>query len=232
MALKYTLDQVLDRELAYVGTVGIPNAWWPLTYGNGCIKFQLFNLGVATRRDMELRHISINEFLDNRDKSAWQYVPAAEVRPGDLAFQNWVGDKDPDHVEMTYSRVGNTLTTIGANTGPAAGVLSPRGAWKKSRPIESWLAFGVRPPYKPITAAATASRRTQVRLIATYLDAHTDGPDLAASHDGFEGPAYWTRVQKLGRAHGLYDTRYVIDGVPGTQTRKVEAKVLALAKKK
>lgn len=232
VSLNRTLEQVRDIELSYVGKVGIPNPWWPLNYGNGCLKFQLFCLGIASRKDMELRHISIGSFLDTRDKTDWVYVAAGDIRPGDLAFQNWDGNKDPDHVEMTYSRVGNTITTTGANTGPAAGVTNPKGAWKKSRSVGEWLAFGVRPPYKNSAATVTSSRRAQVRLIAEYLNTHLGGPDTEAAKDGIPGPVYWMLVQTWGRAHGLYDGRYVIDGVPGTQTYKVEAKVHALAKRK
>jgi hypothetical protein len=230
VTLKYTLDQVRERELAHVGTVGTPNDWWPLDYGNGCLKFQMFCLGVASRHDMELRHISIGSFLDTRDKSVWQYVPAEDIRPGDLAFQNWVGDRDPDHVEMTYSKVGNKLTTTGANTGPAAGVTDPRGAWKKTREIGSWLAFGVRPPYKPVASTVSTARRAQVRLNAAFVNKALGGADTPAAKDGIPGPLYWTLVQTWGRAHGLYPARYVIDGVPGPQTYKVEAAVHAKAK--
>lgn len=227
MTLKYTLDQVRDNQLSYVGTVGVPNAWWPINYGNGCMKFQLFTLGVASRKDMELRHISIGAFLDT---TTWERIPAGQVRPGDLAFQNWEGNSAPDHVEMTYSRVGGVLTTTGANTGPAPGVLDPRGAWKKARPVGSWLVFGIRPPYRDVAATVTPTRRAQVRLIAGYLNRSLGGRDTEAASDGIPGPLYWTLVQTWGRAHGLYPGKYVIDGVQGPQTRKVESAIYAKAK--
>lgn len=49
-----------------------------------------------------------------------------------------------------------------------------------------------------------------------------------AVNDGIPGSVYWTLVQMAGRAAGMYDTSYKIDGIPGTQTRKAEVALLAL----
>lgn len=247
LTLKYTLAQVRDRQIALVGTVGIPNKWWPLDYGADCLAFQLYSLGVRSRSQMELKYIKISEFLET---TTWDRIDVADIRSGDLVFQNWDGNKDPDHVEMTYSIVPRKkITTTSANTGPAPGVPDPRGAWKKTRDIGPWLEFGVRPPYRNGATTATAKQRSEARLAGTWLNQQ---PELRAAGvpetgvgdrktadgrtdpgDGITSPAprYWLAVQTWGNLHGHYPSPpYEIDSIPGTQSRKVEAIIRTKAK--
>ena len=237
-SLKYTLDQARDREVDLLGVKNIPNPWWPLSYGNDCLAFQLERLGVRKPSELDPHYISISAF---RGHFGWDEIDADQIRPGDLAVENWSGTQDPEHIEYVYSvdhdpttkRILN-VTTISANTGPVPGQAVPRGVWKKTRPAGAWLLFGIRPPYKPTVTALTSKRRTEVRLIAAFLNQSKGpgAPRTAAEDDGIPGPIYWMLIQAWGHAHGVYGDSFRIDGVPGPQTRKVEATILAKAKER
>jgi hypothetical protein len=232
VTLKYTLDQVRDRQVAAIGVKGIPNGWWPLAAGNDCLAFQLERLGVRSKTDLEPHFISISAF---RAWAGWDEVAVADMQPGDLACWNFSGGTLPEHIEYTYSidHAGKTVTTISANTGPTPGVPVPRGVWKKTRPITGALLFGIRPPVLEQAAATSKGRKDVVRFIAAYLNDRPELntlPNTAAEHDGVEGPVYWRLVQTWGRKHGQYGPTFHIDGVPGPRTRQVEAAAFKAAK--
>ncbi len=249
--LKYTATQSRERAQSLLNVVGIPNQWWPYDYGYDCIAFVLFCLGVRTRTQTELKYISITEFVSEALKvPGWTRVTADEIRPGDIAIETW--PVTGLHSELVYARVGNSLTTDAADTGPAPGVSSPRGSWHKTRTIDSWLLYGVRPPYKSGATAVTPSQRTQARITCTWLNHHLPAGcipsgvgDIGSNPgDGITDPApiYWHNVQTwcsqhdanghtVERENSLYPEGFIIDGIPGPQTYKGEKVIAALAKK-
>lgn len=250
MTLRYTLDQVRDREVGMIGTIGPTDdrdtPWWGLAdpTTNDCLGFQLERLGIRGKRNYAEHLVRISVF---RKWTDWDEVPTHALRPGDLALENWDSAPDADHIEWIYSidHAAGKVTTISANTGPAPGVKQPRGVWKKTRDIGPWLIGGVRPPYKPAASALSTKRRADIRLVGSYLNEAKElrdagvpqtgagdiksGPRVVPG-DGIDGPLYWWGVQMWGRVHGKYGTEYLIDKIPGPRTRQVEAMILTKAK--
>lgn len=238
MQLKYTLDEVRARETAHLGEVRWPVPWWPPgRASNYCLGWQTVTLGLRSGQETTAwlaanRHmISIAAF---RAHYQFPEVDAKNIRPGDLVISNWTGDRldgrlEADHLEWAYShdRDGQRLVVVGANTGPAAGDPTPNGVWKKARPLDGHILFGIRLPYRP--DKPSVSRKHTVKTVAVFLNAQPLGsiPRTSASgpgkDTGLEGPIYWRRVQTWGRKHGYYGSAYTIDGIPGPQTRIVEA---------
>jgi hypothetical protein len=101
----------------------------------------------------------------------------------------------------------------------------------KATHIEGWL-NGVRVAFSKLQAHYSTSART--KRIAAFLNARAKAlhlPPTAAARTGRRGPYYWRLVQTWGRHHNLYPKpKFVINGIPGPQTRKVEAKLATLAK--
>lgn len=239
MHLKYTLPQTRTRELAHVGTEGRPNAWWPggmLT--NDCVGYQTERLGLRTGHEtlaqLSLpanRHlISIAAF---RAHYQFHEVPAQQIKPGMLVISNWSGTKidghlEAEHMEWAYSvnRAAGSLVIVGANTGKHNGNPIPNGVWKKTRPLDEHILFGIDLPYpdpKP-----SASRRHVVQVVAAFVNkevppglprttAAGPGPDT-----GLEGHNYRVLVQTWGRQVGYYPHPFVIDGIFGDQSELVE----------
>jgi hypothetical protein len=237
-----TLSQVRDLEVAQLGTKGIPNLHWPWTYGNDCWKFQMWALGIASRSQQANDLISIQAGLA---ESQWQRLRPSEIRAGDLVLQQWDDNPDVDHVGLCYSRVGDQIRTIEANTSPKPGIpLTPanRGIYDKTRPLGSWVTGGIRPPYKPEALIVPASKRAEVRLVLAYLDEHLPehvarskaGPHAGAgAGDGVMGPVAWLEVQEWGDlpSVGLYPSPpYLKDGVAGGRTKFVYGEALKRAK--
>lgn len=238
MTLPFTLDEVRTRETAVLGEVRWPVPWWPPgRTSNYCLGWQTVTLGLRTGRETSAwlganRHmISIAAF-----RAYYQFpeVDAADIRPGDFVISNWTGDRidgrlEPDHLEWAYShdRAAGSLVIVGANTGPRAGQPVPNGVWKKTRPRDGHILFGIRLPYK--NEKPSLSRKHVVKVVAGYLNRQDLGsiPTSSAAgpgkETGLEGPNYWRLVQTWGRRHGYYPSRFVIDGIPGPQSRIVEA---------
>jgi hypothetical protein len=245
--LPFTLDETRTRELAHVNTIGRPNGWWPggaLT--NDCVGYQTTQLGLRTGRESlawlgaHPHMISIAAF---RAHYQWPEVPAHTIRPGDLVISNWTGlrldgELEAEHMEWAYSVAESSLVIIGANTGPAPGTPTPNGVWRKIRPINEHILFGIRPPYKD--EKPSLSRKHVVKVVAGYTNRQDLGsiPTSTAAgpgkETGIEGPNYWRRVQTWARKHGYYPHEFVIDGIPGKQSRIGEAAAYkaATAKKK
>lgn len=76
-------------------------------------------------------------------------------------------------------------------------------------------------PAAPKPAAAGAVTKADIKRIAAYLKAHGFGSSNARLN-GVRGPVYWRGVQRFGRVHGMYGAGYLINGVPGPQSRAVE----------
>lgn len=76
-------------------------------------------------------------------------------------------------------------------------------------------------PAAPKPKAAGAVTTADIKRIAAYLHKHGYG-NSAAAKNGVRGPVYWRGVQKFGRAHGMYGKGYIINGIPGNQSRAVE----------
>lgn len=246
-ALALTLDQARDRLVAELGPYRLPTAWHSREAGDDCLAFLLWALGVRQADDFETALVSIRAF---RAVAGWHEVSAAEVRPGDLVLWDWEEDDDVDHVEFCYSvdRVEGTITTVSANTGPRPGVeltAANRGVYRKTRPISGEISGGIRPPYRPPATVATSADRKAVRIEASFLNAtvtHSfEGRTILRSAagtiighvphgDGIRGPLFWILVQVWGRLHGLYGHAFKIDGIPGPQSRRVEAEILRRAK--
>lgn len=241
MTLKHTLDAVRERETAHVGTKGRPNPWWPggMTT-NDCVGYQTAQLALRAG-DESLgwlsqtahRHmISISAF---RAHYQWPEVAASKIAPGDLVVSNWSGKRlddgklEAEHMEWAYSvdHDHGTLVIVGANTGPKPGDPTPNGVWKKTRPIDGHILFGIRPPYAPDKPSAT--RKHTVKVVAEFVNEKVPAgiPRTSAAgpgkDTGLEGKNYWRLVQTWGRLRGYYGSRYVIDGIPGPQSRIVEA---------
>lgn len=242
LILPRTLTQARDAATAQLGVKGIPNADWPWTTGNDCLKFVLVSLGLVKREEMRNQFTSIGAFLAY---TAWPRVKASEVRAGDIVLQQWDDVPDPDHVGLCYSRIGDKVRTIEANTSPKPGVpLTPanRGIYDKTRPAGSWLMGGIRPQYKSESAIATKSSRDEVRLLLGWL--HTQLPasvprSKAGPHagngagDGVMGPTAWLEVQEWGDLPGvdLYPSPpYIKDGIPAGRSRFVYGEALKRAK--
>lgn len=238
MTLPYTLDEARTRETVRFGEVRWPVPWWPPGRAwNYCLGWQTVTLGLRTGRETTgwlgaNRHmISIAAF-----RAYYQFpeVDPEDLQPGDFVISNWTGTRldgrlEGEHLEWVYShnRPGAGLVVVGANTGPAEGRPVPNGVWKKTRPRDGHILFGIRLPYKG--AKPTLSRKQKVKVVAGFTNrqdlgniptstAAGPGPDT-----GIEGPNYWRRVQTWGRRHGYYPSRFVIDGIPGPQSRLVEA---------
>jgi len=237
LTLPYTLTQTRDRAVAAIGTLGVPNAWWPLSDPdtNDCIAAVLYWMGERSRKQLDNHFISIAGF---RAWAGWNEVAASDIRPGDIALENWADPhtREVQHAELVYSVVGTQITTISANTSPAPGVdmtVKNRGVAKKTRTTGPWLIAAIRPPYKNTAAATTSTQRAEARLVAAYVNRWRDIdklPRTATQEDGIPGPIYWTLVQTWGRAHGEYGPTYVIDGIPGPRTYAVEKIIYAKAK--
>jgi hypothetical protein len=245
--LTLTLEQIRDRLVAQIGVRGIPNPW--ATHGEDCLAFLLWGAGVRKRDDYWNPLVSIGGF---RAVSGWHEVDADELRPGDFVLWSWNGDDEADHVEFCYSRdkAAGTITTISANTGQRVGddiEKHPelRGVWKKTRPLDGRVVGGIRPPYAAAATGVTPSDRANVRLVAAYANravpATYEGrtfyrseagtiPGAPSANDGIRGTLYWLLVQLWGRLHGLYGRAFKIDGIPGPQSRRVEAELLRVAK--
>jgi hypothetical protein len=225
MALKYTLDEVRQREVAHLNTKGLPAVWWTLPAGNDCLGFQLYCMGERSGKTFADEDISISHF---RKAYKWTEVPMVSAKPGDLVLENWGGSKDADgnltaeHIEYVYAVDHNakTITTISANTGPKPGVPVPRGVYKKTRPLDGHFLKAVRCPYKD--PKLTNARVAEVRRIATYLNSLHLGRTSAAADDGQAGENYYWMIQHWGHAERTYPKSCVEDGVPGDYTRKVE----------
>jgi hypothetical protein len=253
--LKYTLDQARDRIVALEGKVGLPTPAWPLPYGNDCLGTITERLGLRTPKQLDAHFISIAAFrdwiADAPEAADWEEIPVSQVRPGDILFENWDQPRSriAEHAEWVYSGTYSSgrLRITSANTGPAPGVESPRGIWRKYRDVGDWLVGAARPPYRA-TATATPSReKAEARLVATWLNRqpelrkagvpqtgtgdiqHTGGETVPG--DGVKGPIYVLNVQTWGHLHGKYPVPpFEIDGIWGPQTHKVDAIITAKAK--
>jgi hypothetical protein len=251
MLLPHTLDEVRTRETTHVTTVGRPNRWWPGgMQTNDCVGFQTAQLGLRTGSEVlgdpdrfslttrKLKWLAAHPHMISiaafRAHYQWPEVPARSIRAGDLVISNWSGfrldgELEPEHMEWSYSvaQDHDSLVIVGANTGPRPGDPTPNGVWKKSRPIDGHILFGIRPPYKDEKPSLT--RKHLVKVVAGYTNRQDLGsiPTSSAAgpgkETGLEGPKYWRRVQAWGRRHGYYPSRFVIDGIPGPQSRIVEA---------
>jgi len=120
--------------------------------------------------------------------------------------------------------------------GPKYGLVREFGAadpghWMN--PHETW------PGIPAASTPASGLSLEQAHLVGTYLNSraasvgqHTTD---AGDHDawrgtGVVGPNYWTLVQALGAADGLYpQPAYKIDGKPGPKTLSIEVHYLAIA---
>lgn len=238
MTLIHTLEEVRELETEYVGTKGRPYKLWPGGLDtNDCVGYQTERLGLRTGHETlaqledHLHWISIAAF---RAHYQWPEVSASSIESGDLVISNWTGTKvdgrlEAEHMEYDYSadHSAGSIVIIGANTGPAPGVPTPNGIWKKTRPLDTHILFGIRPPYK--SSKPSISRKHLVKVVAIYVNAKvpTGLPRTTAAgpgkDTGLEGKNYWKLVQTWGRAHGYYGSHYVIDGIPGPQSRIVEA---------
>jgi hypothetical protein len=244
VTLKHTLPEVRARETARLGAVQWPQPFWPAgARSSYCVGWQTVQLGLRTGRESlawlnaHPHMISIAAF---RAHYQFPEVPAAAIAPGDLVISNWTGarvdgDLEAEHMEWAYShnRAAAALVVVGANTGPAAGRATPNGIWKKSRPRDGHILFGIRPPYAG-EKAPSRSRKHEVAVVAAWVNdpKHVPGklalttaaPGVGPDSDtGREGRNYWVRVQTWGRNHGYYGSRFDIDGIPGPQSRIVEA---------
>lgn len=249
MALKYTRDQVRDREGAQLGTIGRPNSWWAWSTGSDCMAAQATMLGLRTSKSDSTGYlISIAKF---RAHYGWDEVDISEAEAGDLLLEYWPeSDHDPtfsdlpNHIEYIYSinHAAGTVVVRSANTGPAPGKPSPNGFWGKTRPITKNLIRAIRVPYAdaadtaPYGAKApTSLAKTNVKLVAGFVNEWADRKNLdlhstTSVKDGIPGPNYWRLVQTWGRQNGVYGSGYLIDGIVGPRTRQVEAIILKRAK--
>ena len=245
MQLNYTLTQVRALETAHYGEVLWPQPWWPAgARSSYCVGWQTIRLGLRTGNesaaflDAHLHLISIAAF---RAHYQWTEVPPEQITGGDLVISNWSGDKvevdgklelEAEHMEWDYSanRAAPSLVIIGANTGPEDGKAEPNGVWKKTRPLDEHILFGIRPPYKP--EKPSRARKHEVAVVAALVNAQvppglprtTAAPGVGDDSDtGLEGHNYWRLVQTWGRIHGYYGSHFLIDGIPGRQSRLVEA---------
>lgn len=238
LTLNYTLPEVRERQTAHLGEMRWPAQFWPPgPRSSYCVGWQTVQLGLRTGHesaaylDAHPHLVSIAAF---RAHFQFSEVPANRIQPGDLVISNWTGTRidgelEAEHMEWDYSadRAKNSLVIVGANTGPRAGVAAPNGVWKKTRPLDEHILFGIQLPYKP--EKLTRARRHEVQVVAEFVNTHVPaglprttaagpGPDA-----GLEGHNYRVLVQTWGRLHGYYPSQYVIDGIFGPQSRIVEA---------
>ncbi|MBW4033038.1 MAG: hypothetical protein HIU88_10280 [Acidobacteria bacterium] len=238
MQLNHTLTEVRALETAHYGEVRWPQPWWPPGPSSSyCVGWQTIKLGLRTGTesgaylDTHPHLISIAAF---RAHYQFPEVPPEQIQPGDLVLSNWTGttidiggrsELEAEHMEWAYSRdrAGNSVMIIGANTGPEDGVPEPNGVWKKTRPLDSHILFGIRLPYAP--DKPSRGRKHEVQVVAGFVNAAVPPPlpRTTSVQDGIEGPNYWHLVQTWGRIHGYYGSYYIIDGIPGPQSRIVEA---------
>jgi hypothetical protein len=234
MQLKYTVDEVRTRETAHFGPVQWPQPFWPAgARSSYCVGWQTVTLGLRTGHesaawlDAHPHMISIAAF---RAHYQFPEVPPEQIQAGDLVLSNWTGTTvagalEAEHMEWDYShnRAAPALVIVGANTGPEPGVASPNGIWKKTRPRDGHILFGIRLPYAP--DKASRGRKHEVQVVAPFVNTEVPPPlpRTTSVQDGIEGPNYWHLVQTWGRLHGYYGSHYVIDGIPGPQSRIVEA---------
>lgn len=238
MTLKYTLPEVRERELAHVKTAGRPNQWWPGgTLTNDCVGYQTAQLGLRSGHEsLEWLRAHPHMIGIAAFRAFYQFpeVPPGAIMPGDLVISNWTGatvevngkpELEAEHMEWAYStnRAANSIVIVGANTGPEPGVPLPNGVWKKPRPLDEHILLGIRLPYpdeKPSTG-----RKHEVQVVAAFVNEQVPPPlhRTTSVRDGIEGPNYWHLVQTWGRIHGYYGSRFIIDGIPGPQSRIVEA---------
>lgn len=246
--LSRTLEQVRAIELGELGDLGLPNTAWPFEEGEDCLAFQTWALGIREPRDRTTALIRISAF---RAAVGWPEVGPEQVRAGDLPLWDWDGDGIPDHIEFAYSvdHPGGEITTLSANTGPKPGTPQPRGIYRKTREIGPSLFGGIRPPYaKPAT---TSTELAEVRRAATYLNrvmpevfhdpltgkavrlirtGAGDGSGNGRKGDGKRGPLYRLMVQAWGRQHGIYGRGFLLDGIFGPQSDRVEDRLFAASK--
>jgi hypothetical protein len=257
LTLNRTLTQVRDSAVAHLGTLGIPNAWWPSLYdrpwdeNNDCIKFVLYTMGVCTREQQDNHFTSIAGFLA---WSGWNTVSPDEIRPGDIALWNFDGGATFEHAELTYAVPVAKITTVSANTTPYPGAPfteKTRGVYKKTRTVTSELRAGIRPPY--VSPATTSAARKRARVTGTWLNKHLPagcqpsavGDIGKQAGDGITDPApiYWGNVQTWGSQHdqhgnpvprgrAVYGPTFDIDRIPGNRSRAVESIIHGLATKK
>lgn len=241
MSLKYTADQVRDRESAMIGKGKHPNAWWAWTAGSDCMAGQAYALGIRTNRASSTAYeISIAAF---RSHFGWDEVPLSEARAGDLVAEFWPEagqaiSRVPNHIEYIHGiDYPDTITTDSANTGPRPGEDTPRGFYRKTRTLGPNFLFAIRPPYKgaadtsPYGAKApTGLAKKDVKVVAAFLNDKIGKPHTNSVQDGITGPNYWTLVQTWGRQANIYGPGYKIDGIVGPRTRQVEAVILKRAK--
>lgn len=247
MTLKYTADQVRDREAALIGIVGKPNPWWAWGGGSDCMAAQATILGLRSSRADQAPHlISIAAF---RSYFGWDEVPMSEARGGDLVAEWWPernGEEMPSnplprHIEMIYSITPTEIETTSANTGPHPGVADPNGFYRKTRTLTRNFLFAIRVPYKGAPATSPYGTKhpvgagsKDVKLVATFLNDKIAGKDhltvTTSYKDGVVGPNYWTLVQTWGRENRIYGAGFKIDGIPGPRTRQVEAVIVLRAK--
>ena len=71
--------------------------------------------------------------------------------------------------------------SVSANTGPVPGVPVPRGAWKKTRPLDDHFLFAIRPPY--VDDSPSKSRMTEVKIVAAYYSLDTGQVELLKGGD-------------------------------------------------
>lgn len=259
MTLKYTADQIRDRESSMIGrgqklvrtkenpNVTEGNPWWGWADGSDCMAGQAYALGFRTSpRDATPWQISIAAF---RAHFGWDEVPMSQAKAGMLVLEYWPAEGDPvtstvpNHIEYihTIDHTAGTITTDSANTGPRPGVSEPRGFYRKTRTItgNNFLravvipALGA-PDTSPYGATAPVPQaRKNVKLVAAFLNQRIATGDVKATtsdKDGITGPRYWTLVQTWGRQNGVYGPGYLIDGIVGPRTRQVEAIILKRAK--
>lgn len=95
------------------------------------------------------------------------------------------------------------------------------GAWINGRAIQG------------LVTVKSGLTSDQVKVLSAYLNgraASVGKPKTSAVYDGDPGKVYWTLVQAIGHADGLYPTpQYGIDGAPGPKTLELEQHYYAVA---
>lgn len=244
MTLKFTADQVRDRESAQIGKGKRPNAWWAWSGPSDCMAAQSWILGIRSDPRSSVPHeISIAAF---RAHFGWDEVPMSEARAGMLVCSNWSGadgGKAVEHIEYihTIDHAGGVIVRDSGNTNSQPGGTDPNkiGFWRKTAVLDGHFLFAIVVPTKGAPDSSpygakepTALATKHVKLVAAFLNERAN--DLGVSpttsfKDGVTGPKYWTLVQTWGRKNGIYGPRYLIDGIVGPRTRNVEAVILKRA---
>jgi hypothetical protein len=249
MSLKYTADQVRDREAALIGKGRRPNAWWAWAGPSDCMAAQAYALGIRTNRASSTPYeISIAAF---RAHFGWDEVPMSQAKAGMLVCSNWTGaggGKNVEHIEYIHSidHAGGTITRDSGNTNAQPGGTDPKkiGFWRKTAALDGHFLFAIVVPTKgaPDTSpygakTPTGLAKKDAKLVAAFLNGwarekHPNLPTTNTAKDGIttDAPKYWTLVQTYGRDTGIYGPRYVVDGDPGPRSRQVEAVILKRAK--